>query len=237
MRKYQAIEQAISDACGLQRRPVAISFRDSPPAGVAKFSGTEPSGCSFWRIAAESGKTFYTVPGDHYNCAVGSYTHRIDLPAERAGELDDTVGLMTQIQYIRLEEIPRFARLPKAPGAVVYAPLGDTPVDPDVVVFLGTPARISLLLEAALRAGVGANAPFIGRPTCSALAAALEQGVVVSSACIGNRVYTDLADDEMYVALRASDAGRVADEAKTIASANQKLADYHRGRRRELASE
>lgn len=236
MPDYHAFERAFTHALGLERRPIAISFRESPPPTVPKFAGTEPSSCSFWRIAA-GGKTFYTVPGDHYNCAVGAHTHKIDLPKDRAGELDQTVRFMTQVHYIKLEEIPSFARLPKAPGAVVYAPLGDTPVDPDVVIFLGRPARISLLLEAALRAGVGANAPYLGRPTCSALAAALNEGAVVSSACIGNRVYTDLGDDEMYAALRGSEVARVASEAQTIASANQRLFDYHRGRRGELATE
>jgi hypothetical protein len=71
MAGYQAIEDAIAKAFELRRRPIAIAFRDTPLAGITKFAGTVPSGCSFWRIAAE-GRTFYTVPSDHYNCAVGS---------------------------------------------------------------------------------------------------------------------------------------------------------------------
>ena len=236
MKDYVAIERAIAHAFNLARRPIAIAFTNSPPAGVNKFDGTEPSSCSFWRLAAE-GRTFYTVPADHYNCAVGSHTHHIDLPKERAGELDQTVTFMTQLHYIRMEEIPGFARLPKTPGAIVYAPLSDTPVDPDVVLFLGKPARISLLLEAATRAGASAKTPFLGRPTCSALAATLAEGTVVSSACIGNRVYTDLGDDELYATIRGKDLDRVAAEAQTIADANQQLSDYHRARRKELATQ
>jgi uncharacterized protein (DUF169 family) len=144
---------------------------------------------------------------------------------------------MTQIHYIRIEEISGFARLPKIPAVVVYAPLGDTPVDPDVALFIGRPARISLLMEAATRAGIGAKAPFLGRPTCSALAASLSQGAVASSACIGNRVYTDLGEDELYAAIRGSDLARVAQEAQTIAAANLQLSDYHRARRNELSTQ
>ncbi len=40
---------------------------------------------------------------------------------------------MTGIGYIRIEEVPGIPRLPVTPVAVVYAPLGDTPVEPDVV--------------------------------------------------------------------------------------------------------
>ena len=233
---YRALESSMSEAFGLQRRPIAIAFRDSAPSGVEKFAGTEPSGCSFWRIA-EGGRTFYTVPGDHYNCAIGSYTHSISLPTERAGELDQTLSLMTGVHYLRMEEVPRIPRLPKTPGAVIYAPLGDTPVAPDVALFIGRPARISLLLEAAVRGGATAQTPFLGRPTCMALPAVLTQGIAISGACIGNRVYTDLAEDELYVAIRGDELPRIAAEAQTIAAANLKLADYHRGRRRDLATE
>jgi len=230
------MEQLLSETLGLPRRPVAVTFREAPPVGIVKFTGTEPSGCSFWRIAAE-GRTFYTVPPDHYNCAIGSYTHNIPLAPERAQELEQTLSFMTGIGYVRMEEVPGIPRLPQAPSVVIYAPLGDTPVDPDVVLFSGRPGRLMLLQEAALRAGVGVQAPFLGRPTCMALPAALAQGVVASTGCIGNRVYTDLGEDELYVAVPGRDLARVADEVQTIAAANAKLSEYHRRRRETLATE
>ena len=236
MSDYRGMEQRLSQILGLQRRPVAVTFRDTPPAGVPRFTGTEPSGCSFWRIAA-AGRTFYTVPGDHYNCAIGSYTHNLDLPKDRALELDQTLTFMTGLGYIKMEEVPGFARLPKPPGTVIYAPLADTPVDPDVVVFSGQPGRVMLLQEAALRAGAGAQVPLFGRPTCMALPAALAFGVVSSTGCIGNRVYTDLGEDELYVAVPGKDLPRIAEEAQTIAAANAKLSEYHRERRQILATE
>jgi uncharacterized protein (DUF169 family) len=70
-----------------------------------------------------------------------------------------------------------------------------------------------------------------------ALPAALTRGVIASTGCIGNRVYTDLGEDELYVAVPGRDLVRVADEAQTIAAANAKLSEYHRGRRQALATE
>jgi uncharacterized protein (DUF169 family) len=236
MMDYRSTEQRLHDTLGLQRRPVAVTFRETPPMGVAKFAGTEPSGCSFWRVAA-GGRTFYTVPSDHYNCAIGSHTHNIPLPPERAEELDETLSFMTGVGYVRMEEVPGIPRLPQTPGVVIYAPLADTPVDPDVVLVAGRPGQLMLLLEAALRAGVGSQVPFLGRPTCMALPAALAHGVIASTGCIGNRVYTDLGEDELYVAVPGRDLARVADEAQTIAAANAKLSEYHRGRRQALATE
>jgi uncharacterized protein (DUF169 family) len=232
---YRAIEQRLTAALGLGRRPVAVAFRDAPPAGTAPFTGTEPSGCSFWRLAAQ-GRTFYTVPADHYNCPIGSHTHNIPLPPGRAAELDQTLTLMTGLGYLRMAEVPGIPRLPRTPGAVVYAPLGDTPVDPDVVLFAGRPGRLMLLQEAAARAGVATQAPLFGRPTCMALPAALAGGVVTSAGCVGNRVYTDLGEDELYVAVPGRDVGAIAEAAATIAEANTALAAYHRERRRTLAT-
>ena len=232
---YRNIEQSLSETLSLPRRPVAVTFRDTPPMEVPNFTGTEPSGCSFWRLAAE-GRTFYTVPSDHYNCAIGSYTHNISLPEERTQELHQTLSFMSGIGYIRMEEIPGIHRLPETPGVVIYAPLGDTPMDPDVVLFAGRPGRLILLQEAVLRAGVRSQVLSLGRPTCMALPAALAHGVVTSTGCIGNRVYTDLGEDELYVAVPGNDLARVADEVKTIAAANAKLSEYHRERRKALAT-
>jgi uncharacterized protein (DUF169 family) len=203
---------------------------------VPAFAGAEPSGCSFWRLAA-AGRAFYTVAGDHHNCPLGSHTHGIPLPASRAPELMHTLGLMVNIGYVRMEEMPGIPVLPRTPGAVVYAPLGDTPVDPDVVLVAGRPGRLMLLLEAAGRAGITTRPGLLGRPTCMALPAALAGGAVASTGCIGNRVYTDLGDDELYVAVPGRDLVRVAGELASIIAANDTLAGYHRERRAALATE
>ena len=236
MMDYRNLEQRLSDALHLQRRPVAMTFRETPPAGVPQFTGVEPSGCSFWRLAA-GGRTFYTTPSDHYNCAIGSYTHNIPLPPERAQELDQTLTFMTGLGYVRTEEIPAIPRLPHTPQVVIYAPLGDSPLDPDVVLFAGLPGRLMLLQEAALRAGIGAQVLSLARPTCMAVPAALTSGVIASTGCIGNRIYTDLGEEELYMVVPGKDLARVADEIQTITEANAKLSEYHRGRRQALATE
>ena len=227
---YKQLEDRLVHLLGLGRRPVAVTFRDHPPAGVSRFKGIVPSGCSFWRLAAE-GRTFYTVPVDHFNCPVGSYTLNMPLPSHRAGELDLTLGLMTGAGYIRIEDVGGISRLPSTPAFIIYAPLADTPADPDVVLVSGRPAAVMLLEEAAMRAGVCSPSPMLGRPTCMAIPAALVQGSVPSAGCIGNRIYTGLGDDEMYVAVPGKDLERIDGEVETIVAANKKMAEYHQERR------
>jgi uncharacterized protein (DUF169 family) len=232
---YSALEEQLTSALGIKRRPVAIAFRATAPAGVTQFTGTEPSGCSFWRLAAR-GQAFYTVPADHANCAIGAYTHAMPLPADRASELEQTLTFMTGLGYVKMEEVPGIPRLSETPGAVVYAPLGQTPVDPDVVLVAGQPGRLMLLQEAALRAGVSASPPLLARPTCMALPAALTAGVLASTGCVGNRIYTDLGDDELYVAIPGRALSAVVEALGTISAANAALEKYHRQRRQDLAT-
>jgi uncharacterized protein (DUF169 family) len=236
MPDYPAMERQLSEGLQLEHRPVAIAFREEPPPGVPRFIGAEPSGCSFWRLAG-AGRTFYTVPSDHYNCPVGSYTHQIALPPERAHELEQVVGFMTSIGYIRMEEVPGIPRLPSTPGAIIYSPLAETPVDPDVVLFWGRPGSMMLLQEAALRGGVAPQMTTLARPTCMALPAALGGGMVASTGCIGNRVYTGIDESEFYVAVAGRDLGRVVEQVETIRTANAALLKYHQDRRRVLATE
>src|ERR1700752_2574731 len=138
--------------------------------------------------------------------------------------------------YIKMEEVPGIPQLARGPGAVVYSPLGEAPGDPDVVIFAGPAAQIMLLQEAAHRAGRTAQFPMLGRPTCMAIPAAMAKGAITSSGCVGNRVYTDLPDGELYAMVPGRDLERVADELETIASANAKLHEYHRSRRTELST-
>jgi uncharacterized protein (DUF169 family) len=232
---WQELERSIVTAVKLGRRPVAVAFLDAEPAGIKRFVGSEPSGCSFWRLAAE-GSTFYTVPENHFNCAVGAYTHNIPLSPEREKETEQTLKMMFELGYVRPEEVPQISRLAKGPKAVIYSPLGEAPAPPDVVLFACKPAGAMLLQEAANRAGVGSGAPALGRPTCMALPASIQHGAMTSLGCIGNRVYTGLGEDELYVVLRGRDVAKVAEVLKPIATANAALQDYAKGRREQLST-
>jgi len=228
MNRYASLEETLTTALNLTRRPVAVAMLDAAPPGVARLKGTQPSGCSFWKVAAD-GAAFYTEPEDHYNCPIGSYTHNIPLPPEREQELPQVLGVMTNLGYLKMEEGPGIPRLPRTPAVVAYAPLGDTSVDPDVVIIAGRPGGLMLLHEASARAGVAVQ-PLFGRPTCMAIPVAMTGSLASSLGCVGNRVYTDLPDDEFYSVISGGDLPAVAAELATITSANAALMTYHEGR-------
>ncbi len=233
MMDYSVLEVRLCESLGLSRCPVAVTFRESPPAGVTKFAGAEPSGCSFWQLAA-GGMTFYTVASDHCNCAVGSYTHNFSISPERAEELERDFSRLTGSGYVKMEEIPSIPRLSKTPSVVIYSPLGSTPTDPDLVVFVVRPMQAMIFQEAALRTGIGLQLSLFGRPTCMSLPTALMQGMVTSAGCLGNRIYTGLGEDELYVIIPGRFVQKIADAVLAIAESHSKIAEYHHERRRSL---
>ncbi len=232
---WKALETRFATAVPMERRAVAVAYLDAAPTGVKRFEGSEPSGCSFWRLAAD-GRTFYTVPENHFNCAVGAYTHNINLSPEREQETGQTLKFMFELGYVKPEEVPQIPRLAKSPVAVVYSPLGDAPFDPDVVLFACKPRSAMLLNEAANRAGVASGAPALGRPTCMALPASLQHGAIFSLGCIGNRTYTGLSENEMYFVVRGKDLAAVADALDVVVGANAALSEYAKDRRQALST-
>jgi uncharacterized protein (DUF169 family) len=235
MPDYKALEDRFQEILDLKQRPVAVAFRKEVPLGAEKFTGSEPAGCSFWRLAA-AGRTFSTAPSDHYNCPIGSYTHNIPLPGDRAKELPAVLETMVSLGYLKMDEVPGIPVVPETPNNIVYAPLGDTPVDPDVVLFAAAASKIMLLEEAATRAGASSKLPLLARPTCMAIPAAMAHGIVSSAGCIGNRIYTTIGDDTMYAAVPGRALEHIARELGTVASANLALAQYHRERQERLST-
>ncbi|MBI3271097.1 MAG: DUF169 domain-containing protein [Planctomycetes bacterium] len=232
----QALGTKLMTLLGLRHSPVAVSFRKEAPAGVRRVAASGPAGCSYWRLAAE-GHVFFTEAADHYNCPIGAHTHGVTLPPERAKELEAVVGTMVGLEYLTMAEVPSIPKRTEPFGVAVYAPLGAAPVDPDLVLVRGTARQVMLVAEAAASAGIGHDGTAMGRPACAMLPAALQSGRGVTSlGCIGNRVYTGLADDELYYTIPGPKLPDVAARLETILRANGELEKYHTARARTLGA-
>ena len=228
------MSEQIQQLLNLETAPVAVTFHDARPDDVARVEKTEASGCTYWRRAAE-GKTFYTEAADHYNCPIGCYTHNVELPDAQMAELENTLGLMGELGYISMEEVPGIPRRETPFNSAVYAPLADATGTPDVVIISGTPRQMMLLMEAATAAGIGTENGVMGRPTCAVVPAVIQGGRSVSSlGCIGNRVYTALSDDDFYFAFPGEHIDALVEKLATIVDANQALAEYHQQRQAEI---
>jgi uncharacterized protein (DUF169 family) len=221
---------SVLNSLNLTWRPVAVGFMSAPPEGLPRVDRSLPAGCAYWKHASE-GRGFYTTAEDHYGCTVGSFTHNVTLPAEQSRELESVVGTMVSLEYLSGDDVPSIPRRPEPMQIAAYAPLADATFAPDVVVFRGNARQLMLLSEAARSAGIFGGGDILGRPACAMIPHAGNTGAAVASfGCIGNRVYTGLADDEFYVTIPGKALARTLDRLAVILNANAQLQAFHEAR-------
>jgi uncharacterized protein (DUF169 family) len=220
----------LQELLALRSQPVAISFRDRAPSGVAHVAQREPAGCGYWR-RAQAGEVFYTDAADHKNCPVGAHTHNVALSPEESQQLQGLVQTMVGLEYLKMEEVPAIPTRKQPFGVAVYAPLDASPLPPDVVLVRGNARQLMLLAEAAQSAGVAGATPTMGRPTCAVIPEAINaERTSASFGCIGNRVYTGLSDEEAYFAIPGAALAAIEARLRVIVHANAELEKFHRGR-------
>lgn len=225
------MSQSLQSLLSLTSPPVAIAFRPTAPAGVAHVAAPEPAGCGYWRRAA-AGEVFYTDAADHKKCPVGAHTHGVALSTEEAAELNGLIGVMVGLEYLKMSDVASIPTLPGPFGVAVYAPLGQEPLPPDVVLVRGNARQLMLLAEAAQSAGVSGSTPTMGRPTCAVLPETVRSNATSSSfGCVGNRVYTGAADGDAYFAIPGDKLAAVEARLAVVLHANEELEKFHRARR------
>ena len=226
---WAALAGRLTDALELAAPPIAITFAAAAPDGVAPFAepmpdpmpdgrtGRVPAGCVFWMKATEA--TFSTVAEDHGNCSVGSLTHGFKTLDEVAGNSD--VAALLDTGWVTMDVVPQIPVVSEKPGAVVYGPLADTPVDPDVVLIRVTGKQLMVLHDAV------PSMRLEGKPQCHIVAIAKEHGEVAASVgCALSRVRTGMPAREMTCAIPGSKLGEVLDALATTTVADSAVASY-----------
>jgi uncharacterized protein (DUF169 family) len=220
---------AITSALNLTTPPIAITFSDSPPSGVEPYgapmpeatpdgrTGSVPAGCVFWTKAVD--RTFTTVAADHGNCSVGSLTHGFVTLDEVAGRSD--VATLLESGWVTMDMVPGIPVVTERPESVIYGPLADTPVDPDVVMIRVNGKQLMVLSDALPDLRID------GKPQCHIVAVAKEQGeVAVSVGCMLSRTRTNMPRTEMTCAIPANQLQDVIERVEATAAIEDMVAAY-----------
>jgi uncharacterized protein (DUF169 family) len=144
---------------------------------------------------------------------------------------------MLRLQYLSEEEFPKIPSVRKPHNVVVYGPLAEFPVPADVVLLIALPNQAMILSEASGAASwAGPALSLLGRPTCGAIPQALDRRTpIMSSACIGARVYAEIKDEELVIILPAFKLEEISDKLNGILMANKALSDFHLEKKRQLS--
>src|SRR5580704_2038639 len=131
--EYAKLHTDLQQILGLAAPPIAITFANAEPDNIGRFdekmppatedgrTGRVPAGCVFWMRATE--RAFVTVPADHANCSVGSYTHGLKSMEEIAANAD--VAALIAAEWVSPADFPKVASVKSKSDFIVYGPLRD----------------------------------------------------------------------------------------------------------------
>jgi uncharacterized protein (DUF169 family) len=233
MPSFPEISQALAEALRLTQGPVAVCLTDSVPAGVTAWAGHVPAGCRFWQEAGR--RTFATSAPDHELCSIGLYTHSLEMSPVAASELGVALKVFSDLTYVRAEDVTAIPVLQSRPTHVIYGPLAETPLDPDVVLIFVRPDQTLIVSEASQQVE-GGLPPAMGRPACAIVPQAKNTGrSALSLGCCGARAYLDvLSDDVALYAIPGPNIAAFAERVTALAKANAILTTFHQIRRRDV---
>lgn len=235
MATHQGLAQQLQDSLQLVLPPIAVSFCDEIPDGIAPYQGDDiAAGCEFWERASSS--VFSTTAANHALCSIGVYTHNLaDAPATQQHELETTLGTMIGLDYIREQEVQSIPVVEKQSSYVVYGPLARISLAPDAVILFAHAQQGLILSEAVERIDEN-TPPAMGRPACAVIPQVINQGrAAMSLGCCGARAYLDALTDNIALwALPGSKLAAYADQVETLARANKTLTGFHQLRRADV---
>ena len=194
----------LKNILGLAAEPVAISFRGSPPSGIAPFEAEPPppgpdgrtgavaAGCVFWMDGAE--RSFSTVPKDHGNCSVGCVTHGISSVDEVVQ--NDDVRAVVESGWVTPEAFAGMTVVRERPDYIVYGPAAEM-TDEVSVILIRLNGKQQMFLDDAWP-----DLRLEGKPQCHIVAIAKDFGqVAMSVGCMLSRVRTGMSNNEVTCAI------------------------------------
>jgi uncharacterized protein (DUF169 family) len=233
------LAQTLTESLHLSQPPIAVSFADQVPEGVAAFEGNVPAGCRFWQEAAT--RVFATVSAQHELCSIGVYTHNLESTPAQQKDLGDALKVFGDLGYVRPEDIPLIPVMQRQARVVVYGPLGQTPLAADAlpdVVLLFVQADQTLILSEASQQMEGGLPPAMGRPACAVVPQAYNSGrTALSLGCCGARAYLDILTPAVALyAVPGTKLAEFTERVAALAKANTILTAFHTRRRADVAA-
>jgi uncharacterized protein (DUF169 family) len=235
MESFAALSHELIQLLHLEQPPIAISFCDAAPEGVASYSGQAPAGCRFWQDAATS--TFTTSARDHELCAIGVHTHNLQQSPAQQKDLMDALKVFADLGYVRPEDVPQIPVLKNQSRFVTYSRLAEAPLPPDLVLLFVRPDQ-TLILSEATQQLENENTPAMGRPACAVVAQVINTGrPAMSLGCCGARAYLDNFTETMAIfAIPGTKLEAYVERIRVLTNANALLSQFHQLRRTDIAA-
>lgn len=228
-REYTDIAAELTSLLGLAVPPLAITFAQHRPAGIEAFDGPMPdptgdgrtgrvaASCVFWIHGVS--RTFATAPEDHGNCSVGCVTHGIKTLEQVANNAD--IACLVGAGWVDPAVFPHIPVVTDKPAYIIYGPLAESSIDPDVVLLRLTGKQAMIMKDAI------PDIRIEGKPQCHIIPIAKElEQPAISVGCMLSRVRTGMTNNEMTCTLPACQLGTVLAKLRAACQADRAVADY-----------
>ena len=195
------IMSTLTDHLDLRRQPVGLTFVLETPEDIPVLDEIVPSACAMWSLAETS--LFFAPASSHYHCPLGAMVMGFDLPDEQMTLLQDELGMMCGISYVREEELPHVPKIERSAAGIIYGPLKEFSSHPDLILLWLSPKQ-SMIMSESCGSINWSNTPqgLFGRPGCASLAYAVTKKQPGQSlGCVGMRINTGINDDLMLMAV------------------------------------
>ena len=225
--RYEDVADELTRSLELDLPPVALKFVQGRPEGVVEFEGAVPSACTFWRKAEDG--TFYASGQDHLNCLIGAMTMGFDIPEDSKAQLMGLVENMCAAGYIAANEPEKMPSVAEPKAGIVYGPLAEFPLEPDLVITWLSPRQAMLYNEAVGNASWATQpGEVFGRPACGALPMAHNEGrMTLSLGCMGMRTFTGIPEDRLLAVLPGPHLGEIRDALRRTMSSNATMRAFY----------
>lgn len=232
---YARLAETLDANLKLSQPPVAVCFADRVPSFVPELASHAPAGCRFWEDAATA--TFATSSADHSLCSIGVYTHNLEPSPAQQTDLIEALKVFGELGYVTPQDLRSIPVLKSRPAHVIYAPLAQTPLPPNVVLLFVDAGQTLILCEATQQLE-NQNAPAMGRPACAVIPQVMNTGrAALSLGCCGARAYLDVLTDSVALfAIPGAKLEAYTERIVALAQANAVLSKFHQIRRRDIAA-
>lgn len=203
---YRSASEILTTHLHLDGSPVAIRLahkKEEIPDGVEPLGETIRH-CMMVGLARKEGRIFYAT-ADRHQCAGGAWALGLRPITEslKTGEFYFKLGKFDSWTACKrtIESVPHVE--PESTFATVYAPLGTTPFDPDIVLIIASPFVMLKLAQSSLfHLGGRLTSTFSGiQSVCSDTTAQsyLTGKPCFSLGCDGSRKFSGIGDGEMVL--------------------------------------
>jgi uncharacterized protein (DUF169 family) len=157
-------------------------------------------------------------------------TMGFEMPEETQQRLTGLITMMCETGYLAADEPAQIPTTGKRAAGIVYGPLAELPVEPDLVLLWLTPRQAMLYSEAvgSARWTTPAPATVWGRPACAALPGALtKQQSTLSFGCTGMRTFTGVREDRLLAVLPGEQARAFAQSLDAVLASNERMRAFY----------